>query len=139
MLYFAYGMNTNRDSMGQRCPRAHSLGHARLIDHAFRFAVHADVVRCVGSYVDGVLWQITDQCLASLDVLEGYPDYYRRGYRKVWHQGRTLMAMTYYMPPMVLEQIPSSAYFDTVVEGYRQHGVPLDQLTNARELAANLV
>ena len=75
-LYFAYGMNTNQDEMAYRCPGAHSLGHARLIDHAFRFAVHADVVPCEGSYVDGVLWSITDQDLDHLDQLEGYPTYY---------------------------------------------------------------
>jgi len=66
-LYFAYGMNTNQEEMAYRCPGAHSLGHARLIDHAFRFAVHADVVPCSGSYVDGVLWSITDQDLDHLD------------------------------------------------------------------------
>lgn len=139
MLYFAYGMNTNRDSMGQRCPRAHSLGHARLIDHAFRFAVHADVVRCSGSYVDGVLWQITDQCLAALDILEGYPGYYRRAYRRAWHQGRTVMAMTYYMPPMALAQAPSKAYFDMIVEGYKYHQVPGDQLYNALESVREMI
>jgi gamma-glutamylcyclotransferase len=135
MLYFAYGMNTNADSMAQRCPDALSLGHARLLDHSFRFAVHADVVRCSGSYVDGVLWQITDRCLAALDILEGYPSYYRRAYRRTWHQDRIFMAMTYYMPPMILDQSPSAAYFDMIVEGYQQHGVPCDQLYNARDTA----
>ena len=60
MLYFAYGMNTNRSEMAQRCPGALSLGHARLVDRIFRFATHADVVKCRGSYVDGVLWTIDD-------------------------------------------------------------------------------
>ena len=41
MLYFAYGMNTNLGEMARRCPGAVSLGHARLIDHVFRFAFHA--------------------------------------------------------------------------------------------------
>jgi hypothetical protein len=40
MLYFAYGMNTHAGSMAQRCPAAQSLGHARLLNHAFRFATH---------------------------------------------------------------------------------------------------
>ena len=53
-------MNTNREGMAQRCPGALSLGHARLIDHAFRFAIHADVVPVLGSYVDGVLWRIDE-------------------------------------------------------------------------------
>jgi gamma-glutamylcyclotransferase (GGCT)/AIG2-like uncharacterized protein YtfP len=139
MLYFAYGMNTNAGSMAQRCPAAQSLGHARLLNHAFRFATHADVVRCADSYVDGVLWSITDRCLAALDILEGYPSYYRRAYRQAWHQGRTVMAMTYYMPPMILDQSPSAAYFATIVEGYQQHGVPCDQLYNARDTADLMV
>lgn len=87
MLYFAYGMNTNTDEMAYRCPGAASLGHARLIDHVFRFAYHADVVPCMGSYVDGVLWNISDQDLASLDQLEGYPAYYGREQVRV-SQGR---------------------------------------------------
>ena len=51
MLYFSYGMNTNQAEMALRCPGAQSLGHARLIDHVFRFATHADVVKCRGSFV----------------------------------------------------------------------------------------
>ena len=51
MLYFSYGMNTNQAEMALRCPGATSLGHARLIDHMFRFATHADVVN-----VAGLLW-----------------------------------------------------------------------------------
>ena len=139
MLYFAYGMNTNADSMAQRCPDSQSLGHARLLDHSFRFAVHADVVRCSGSYVDGVLWQITDRCLAALDILEGYPSYYRRAYRRTWHQDRIFMAMTYYMPPMALAQEPSKAYFDMIVEGYKYHNVPGDQLYNALETVREMI
>lgn len=139
MLYFAYGMNTNLDSMRDRCPRAQSLGPARLIDHLFRFAVHADVVRCRGSYVDGVLWEISQQCQDSLDILEGYPWYYDRRYRPVWFQGRTVMAMTYHMQPHNLESAPSRDYFELVETGYRQHGVPVDQLHNALELASNTI
>ena len=60
MLYFSYGMNTNRSGMAQRCPGALILGHARLIDYSFRFATHADVVKCKGAYVDGVLWAVDE-------------------------------------------------------------------------------
>jgi gamma-glutamylcyclotransferase len=76
MLYFAYGMNTNPGEMAHRCPGATSLGHARLINHAFRFAQHADVELTSDSFVDGVLWEINEQHLAALDLLEGYPHYY---------------------------------------------------------------
>ena len=130
MLYFAYGMNTNRRGMAQRCPGALSLGHARLIDYSFRFAIHADVVKCQGSYVDGVLWNIDDFHLNSLDRLEGYPLYYNRRALRVAHEDRIVMAETYYMQPGNLDALPAQHYFDMVVEGYREHNVPLDQLYN---------
>jgi gamma-glutamylcyclotransferase (GGCT)/AIG2-like uncharacterized protein YtfP len=130
MLYFAYGMNTNRSGMAQRCPGALSLGHARLIDYSFRFAHHADVVKCKSSFVDGVLWVIDNYHLVSLDGLEGYPFYYNRRKLRVAHNDRIVMAETYYMQPGNLDVLPAQHYFDMVVEGYREHNVPLDQLYN---------
>jgi len=131
MLYFAYGMNTNRSEMAQRCPGALSLGHARLVDRIFRFATHADVVKCRDSYVDGVLWTIDDFHLNALDRLEGYPYYYNRRSLRVAHNDRIVMAETYYMQPGNLDSLPSQGYFDMVVEGYNQHNIPLDQVYNS--------
>jgi len=130
MLYFAYGMNTNRSGMAQRCPGALSLGHARLIDYSFRFAHHADVVKSKSSFVDGVLWVIDNYHLVSLDGLEGYPFYYNRRKLRVAHNDRIVMAETYYMQPGNLDALPAQHYFDMVVEGYKEHNVPLDQLYN---------
>ncbi len=130
MLYFAYGMNTNRAGMAQRCPGALSLGHARLVDYSFRFATHADVVKCRGTYVDGVLWTIDDFHLNSLDHLEGYPVYYNRRRLRVAHEDRVVLAETYFMQPGNLDNLPVQGYFDMVVEGYREHNVPTDQLYN---------
>ncbi len=132
-LMFAYGMNTNTQGMTHRCPAAVSHGQARLLDYSFRFSGPADVVRAPDSYVDGVLWTITDQCLAALDLLEGYPYYYNRRMLRVLHQGRIVKAITYFMQPGNLDSPPSAGYFNMVEEGYREHGVPVDQLYNARE------
>lgn len=131
MLYFAYGMNTNRKGMSDRCPGALSIGHARLIDHAFRFAVHADVVPCKGSYVDGVLWKIDHHHLNSLDRLEGYPWYYDRKALAVEHRGSVVMAECYFMQPGNDDRLPAQSYFDMVVQGYEQHGVPTEQIYNS--------
>ena len=133
-LYFAYGMNTNQDEMAYRCPGAHSLGHARLIDHAFRFATHADVVPCKGSYVDGVLWSITDQDLDHLDQLEGYPTYYGRDRVRVSQGSRIVLALCYSMQPGRSDSAPSDSYMNMVLEGYEQHNVPTEQLWNFVDL-----
>ena len=135
-LMFAYGMNTNQDEMAYRCPGAHSLGHARLIDHAFRFATHADVVPCAGSYVDGVLWSITDQDLDHLDQLEGYPTYYGRDCVRVSQGSRIVLAICYSMQPGRPDSPPSTSYMNMVLEGYAQHRVPTEQLWNSVELVA---
>jgi len=133
-LYFAYGMNTNHIEMSFRCPDAFALGHARLIDHAFRFAVHADVVPCEGSYVDGVLWSITDRDLDSLDILEGYPTYYGRDSLRVSIESRIVQAVCYSMQPGRSDSPPSASYMNMVLEGYAQHHVPTEQLWNSVDL-----
>lgn len=133
MLYFAYGMNTNPTEMSHRCPGAVSLGHARLINHSFRFAQHADVEPCSDSYVDGVLWEITDEHLKSLDQLEGYPHYYNRLVATVVHGARTFHVLVYRMQPGHLVSEPTRGYYNLICEGYRAHGIPTDQLENSLE------
>jgi len=128
MLYFAYGMNTNTQGMATRCPGAVAFGHARLLRHRFRFAGPADVQVDRRDYVDGVLWDITDRCLLALDTLEGFPHYYDRKWATVEYDYRECSALVYFMQPGNKSQAPSSGYFNMVMEGYREFGVPTDQL-----------
>lgn len=129
--YFGYGMNTNVAGMRRRCPAAKSLGHALLRDWRFRFAHHADVVPAPGGKVHGVLWTITPECLRSLDRLESYPHYYGRKVVTVEHRGREYQAWTYYMQPGMVDAHPGKHYWDCLVEGYQEHGVPHSQLIRA--------
>ena len=131
MLYFAYGMNTNPSEMALRCPGAQALGHARLVNHSFRFAVHADVEPCADSYVDGVLWEISQDNLQALDQLEGYPHYYTRVTASAVFGARTFHVLVYRMQPGHAVSAPSRSYFDTVTQGYLAFDVPLDQLENS--------
>ena len=131
MLYFAYGLNTNPGEMAHRCPQARSLGHARLVNHLFRFAQHADVEPQSGSFVEGVLWEITEDCLRALDQLEGYPVYYNRVVATVMHESRAFHALVYRMQPGHPDSLPTRGYYSLVTEGYRAHGVPTDQLENS--------
>jgi len=138
MLYFAYGMNTNPKEMAYRCPGAQSLGHARLVDHSFRFAQHADVEPCDNSYVDGVLWDINEDNLRALDVLEGYPHYYHRVVGSVVLGSRTFHALVYRMQPGHQICEPSSSYYNLVTQGYRAHGVPTDQLEHSYNFSTTI-
>lgn len=129
--YFAYGMNTNLDSMSSRCRDARPLGYASLPNYEFRFANHADVVPKKGSRVDGVLWTISTYDLRSLDILEGHPSYYNRLSLPIMFEGKKINAITYFMQPGFPDQLPSSGYWDMVLSGYNENGVPTGQLREA--------
>ena len=78
MLYMAYGMNTNRDAMKVRCPKAKPLGGFYLPDTRLVFRGVADIVPDMDTICPVVLWEITHDCLRALDKLEGYPHLYNR-------------------------------------------------------------
>jgi gamma-glutamylcyclotransferase (GGCT)/AIG2-like uncharacterized protein YtfP len=131
-LMFSYGMNTNSQEMAYRCPKARSMGSAVLADHEFRFATHADVVESPGGVVHGVLWDITEDCLASLDILEGFPVYYQRKIVAVTDQeGNSVDAITYYMTRDKPDSLPSDSYLLMLYEGYAEHDVPAYQMVDA--------
>lgn len=138
MLYFAYGMNTNPQEMAHRCPGAVSMGHARLVNHSFRFAQHADVELCADSYVDGVLWEITEEHLKSLDQLEGYPHYYNRVVATVMHNARAYHVLVYRMQPGNEVYPPTAGYYRLIMEGYRAHGIATDQLENSYNFSTTI-
>lgn len=114
--------------MQVRCPGAQLIGAAQLPGHRFRFADYADIVADPHAHVDGVLWTITNQCLAALDRLEGYPQFYNRTMVQVLHKNQQFTAMVYHMNPGYEDHLPNSNYYDMVVEGYNQHSVPTDQI-----------
>ncbi len=131
MKYFAYGMNTNLAQMAMRCPNARSLGPARLPNHEFRFARHADILPTPGFVTHGVLWEITEDCLRSLDALEGYPNYYLRKTVTVIHQDQPVEVMTYYMTGNLPDEPPSDGYVAMLRDGYNENGVPERQIYEA--------
>ena len=72
-LYFAYGSNINLNQMRYRCPDASVYGQAVLDNYDLRFRGSgvATVEPKEGACVYGLLWELTDQCEASLDRYEG--------------------------------------------------------------------
>jgi gamma-glutamylcyclotransferase (GGCT)/AIG2-like uncharacterized protein YtfP len=131
MKYFAYGMNTNIMSMAQRCPAAVPMGHAIIENYRFRFAVHADIVPEHGAYVDGVLWEVTDTCVESLDQTEGYPFYYDKRIVTANHNGKDMDTLVYVMVPNHPDSEPGKTYYQMCTEGYLENGIPTAQLTEA--------
>src|SRR5512139_1628704 len=73
--YFAYGSNLNVQQMALRCPHAANPRPATLADHDWLINERgvATVEPFDGSLVHGVVWQLTDHDLATLDSAEGVP------------------------------------------------------------------
>ena len=130
-LYFAYGMNTNKEEMAYRCPSAVPIGKAILPDYRFEFKSFATIVPSPGNKVEGVLWSITKTDELALDMLEGYPEFYGKKNVTVEHNVDHI-AMTYIMSPREQSYPPTDGYYSMVSEGYQQFGLSQNQLLEAR-------
>ena len=142
--YFAYGMNTNIGEMSSRCPKAINLGRCTLKGFELKFRLHADIDQVEGSEMEGVLWDITEDCERALDRLEGYPFYYDKVEVIVIPDNPVnnmtrIRAMAYTMTSKGSEEAPSTGYEDCLVEGYTANGLNVDKLTTKiDELIINL-
>ena len=81
----------------------------------------------------GVLWEITDKCLDSLDSLEGFPSYYDRKILPIVYKNQKYDAWVYFMQPGNTDGPPCQQYWDCLIEGYSEHNVNRKQLYSALE------
>ena len=133
-FYFAYGMNTNIAEMAMRCPKAINLGKCTLTGFELKFRLHADIDQVTGSEMEGVLWDITEDCERALDRLEGYPFYYDKievvvNPSKPINNMSHIVAMAYIMNNKGQEEAPSTGYEDCLIEGYTANGLDVNKLT----------
>jgi hypothetical protein len=132
--YFAYGMNTNIAEMTMRCPKAINLGRCTLQGFELKFRTHADIDQVEGSEMEGVLWDITEDCEHALDRLEGYPYYYGKVEVIVnpdnpVNKNTHILAMAYTMTNKGIEEPPSVGYEQCLIEGYTVNGLNVEKLT----------
>jgi gamma-glutamylcyclotransferase (GGCT)/AIG2-like uncharacterized protein YtfP len=135
--YFAYGMNTNSKNMIVRTETSVDLGRARLSNFRLEFKVYCDVVRSGSGHVDGVLWKMDAEGLDMLDVREGYPYYYNRAILPIASKAGITRAWVYYMTEKRGNnlRVPPLQYWQDVSSGYREHGIDIQQLRDARDRA----
>ena len=96
----------------------------------FRGGGFATITPCEGGKVHGLLWSLTPECERSLDMYEGYPRFYDKRTVTVRDGlGRELSVMAYIMDERFREPtLPSTAYYNGILKGYRQNGFPVTAL-----------
>ncbi|WP_258043663.1 poly-gamma-glutamate hydrolase family protein [Mycobacterium kansasii] len=123
--YFAYGSNLCVRQMAARCPDAADPRPAVLSDHDWLINQRgvATVEPSTGSQVHGVLWQVSDRDLATLDSAEGVPVRYRR-YRRSVHTDTGPTPAWVYIDHRVTAGPPRPGYLPRIIGGAVHHGLP---------------
>tara|TARA_B100000575_G_C23079766_1_gene622064 strand:- start:300 stop:794 length:495 start_codon:yes stop_codon:yes gene_type:complete len=138
LIYFAYGMNTNLNAMSYRCPDAILIGKAVIAEQKLIFRSVADYTHSPNNNLYGVLWSITQQCENSLDILEGFPNLYKKenkicllvdSYNSHFSSG-IFKTMIYKMNSKAIKY-PSSNYLECLSSGYIANNLPKSQLKDA--------
>jgi len=144
MLYFAYGSNLNPDEMRQRCPSHRVVGMAALADHRLAFPRNSEtwgggtagLEHAHGETVWGMVYELGDEDLASLDAFEGFKEpgsqhnLYDRELTTVdlrrpddGSVPRRVRASAYFARPSNPSP-PGRRYLETILAGARHHRLP---------------
>lgn len=155
MLYFAYGSNLDPEQMRSRCPEHRVAGLAALRDHRLVFPLYserwgggvASVQLAHTLTVWGVVFELTDSDLKSLDGFEGFnaPGDQHNLYDRVTiyveltraDDGsfpRRVLAFTYIARP-ANPTAPSRRYLDAILRGARHHRLPEDYVAALAQTA----
>ncbi len=129
--YFAYGSNLNLSDMRARCPGARREVPARLPGWRLTFRGVADIEPAEGRIVHGALWWVSDADVCELDAYEGAPTNYRQRLVAVETDSGPREAMTYVMTRDTYLGLPSAWYLDRIDEGFRDWGLPVEELYRA--------
>ena len=119
--------------MAERCPKAIYIGSTRLKGWRLIFKSVATIEKEIGTDVPVGVFEISDQCEKALDVYEDYPELYHKHKLDVDLNGKLLTVMTYVMVADYGIAPPSRKYFDVISEGYKNCGLDLDFLSEAKE------
>lgn len=141
-LYVAYGSNLNLRQMKYRCPEARLYKIGTLENYALEFRgmpdhAYATITPKEGSSVPVAVWKISPQDERNLDVYEGYPRHYFKEQVAVDIGGMKVEAMVYRMNLEAKFGLPSSSYYQTVLQGYRSCGLDTDVLAEALKISAH--
>jgi len=135
-LYVAYGSNLNKEQMKYRCPTAKFYGTGELQGYELQFkgrerSAFATIAPKEGASVPMGLWEIQARDEKALDMYEGFPSHYFKENVPVQVGGTEVSAMVYIMNLRMDFNLPSTSYYATVHQGYKDCGLDTTALEQA--------
>lgn len=130
----------NRNQMTFRCPDAKVVGCVRLEGYRLAFRTNGDrngvatILPEPDSFVDGVLWRISERDERRLDHYEGFPYLYGKAPVTVTgRNGQKLEVMAYSMnsPYKETPAMPSKAYLEGILDGCQQNRIKIASILEA--------
>ena len=146
MRHFGYGSNLNMEFLRGYCPSAELVMKAYLPNHEVQFRFWSErrqggistIIEKPGSLVHGVIYEVPENELLDLDVLESVPQgLYRRetflvlGEDGEWHEA-DLYRVTEPKGPFT----PSRGYVELMLAGARAHGLAPEYVKKIEEIYA---
>lgn len=134
--YFAYGSNMDPRVMERTVPTAKVVGPGRLDGYRLEFNVYSD--RWEGGAANleadpngrvwGVVWEMEDDDLDSLDTFSGHPTYYRREEIEVEIAEGRRQCITFRIAHQRGYVRPTNAYIARLRGAVRMQGLPPEAL-----------
>jgi len=137
------------DQIRERCPSARFLGIAVLPDHRIAFSRDsskrkcgvADAIECEGYQVWGVVYDIDERDIGTLDKKEGFQpgrmnNSYQREQRHVFLDGNRenpLAVGIYLATPQPGLHLPSQKYKDLILSGAKYWHLPENYIRDVLE------
>ena len=128
MLYFAYGSNMDMSQMAFRCPGATLVGVGCLCNHHFGINPrgYATVIPQVGQRVFGLVWNIGQEDVCSLDRYESVPVHYQRAALAIARPGQPIENMLVYVAVESQRGVAREGYMEKIVAAARCADLPAD-------------
>jgi len=138
--YLAYGSNLNVRQMKYRCPTAKIAGTAVIRDYELLYkgsktGSYLTIEKKKGGAVPVAVWEVTAADEHSLDIYEGYPNFYYKKNMKIRlsETRKMIDAFVYIMHEERRLGIPTPAYVSTCKFGYTIFGFDFKYLDEAYE------
>jgi gamma-glutamylcyclotransferase (GGCT)/AIG2-like uncharacterized protein YtfP len=133
VYYYAYGSNLSNRYIRNTCSSATFVMKAQLPNFQVEFRHYSEkrqggissIIEAPGQMVQGVIYEVPEEELVALDILESVPQgLYRRepflvlGEDGLWHE-----ADLYRVAKPTGPYAPSKGYLEDMIEGGREHGL----------------